>query len=140
MKKDTSEMLKALENYDTFQEFISKSGEEVTKKELSKNLEELLKKHGIKKSEAVRRSEINEIYAYQIFAGSRVPERTKLLCIAVGMRLSLEEVQQLLKTSGYAPLYIKLPFDCIVAFGIHKGYTLLEINSLLYEYGLETLG
>ena len=140
MKKDTSEMLKELEKCSNFKEFISQNQENIEKTELHENLEALLKKYNIKKSEAVKASEINEIYAYQIFAGSRMPDRSKLLCIAIGMGLPLQEVQLLLRQSGYAPLYVKNPFDCIIAFGIHKGYKLIKINGLLYEYGLDTLG
>jgi len=140
MVKDTSQMLLELENCSDFKEFLNENSENIVKKELSLCLNELLKQHNIKKSAAVRHSEINEIYAYQIFAGSRVPERNKLLCICIGMGLELSEVQTLLKTTGYAPLYVKNPFDCTVAFGIHKKLKLLEINALLYENGLDTLG
>lgn len=140
MKKDTSEMLKELEACSDFKEFFSENKDSLAKKELHENLEALLKKYNIKKADAVRASEINEIYAYQIFAGSRMPDRKKLLCIAIGMGLPLREVQLLLRSSGYAQLYVKNPFDCIIAFGIHKGYKLIKINGLLYEYGLETLG
>lgn len=139
MVKDTSEMLKELENCSDFKEFLRDNNEHIIKKELSNSLTELLKKYNIKKSEAISRSEINEIYAYQIFAGSRIPERVKLLCIIIGIGLELEEAQTLLKTTGYAPLYIKDPFDCIVAFGLHKKMNLIEINGLLYENGLKTL-
>ena len=140
MKKDTSEMLKELETCSDFKEFFYENKDCLTKKELHENLEVLLKKYNIKKADAVRASEINEIYAYQIFAGSRMPDRKKLLCIAIGMGLPLYEVQLLLRSSGYAQLYVKNPSDCIITFGIHKGYKLIKINGLLYEYGLETLG
>lgn len=140
MKKDTSEMLKELETCSDFREFFNQNQDNIMKCKLCENLEALLKKHNIKKAAAVKASEINEIYAYQIFAGSRMPDRSKLLCIAIGMGLPLQEVQLLLRQSGYAPLYVKNPFDCIIAFGIHKGYKLIKINGLLYEYGLDTLG
>lgn len=140
MKKDTSEMLKELETCSDFKEFFNQNQDNIMKCKLCENLEALLKKHNIKKADAVKASEINEIYAYQIFAGSRMPDRSKLLCIAIGMGLPLQEVQLLLRQSGYAPLYVKNPFDCIIAFGIHKGYKLIKINGLLYEYGLDTLG
>ncbi len=140
MKKSTSEMLKELEACSDFKEFFNENSDSIVKKKLCENLKELLKKYNIKKSVAVKNSEINEIYAYQIFAGSRLPDRSKLLCIAIGMNLPLEEVQLLLRSSGYAPLYIKDPFDCIIAFGIHKNHKLIQINSLLYEYGFNTLG
>lgn len=119
---------------------MNSNKDNITQTDLRNNLEALLKKYDIKKAEAVKASELNEIYAYQIFAGSRKPERSKLLCIAIGMGLPLEEVQKLLRSSGYAPLYVKIPFDCIVAFGIYKGYNLIKINGMLYEYGFDTLG
>lgn len=140
MKKDTSEMLSELEKCSNFRDFLNSNKDNITQTELRDNLEALLKKYGIKKAEAVKASELNEIYAYQIFAGSRKPDRSKLLCIAVGMGLPLEETQRLLRSSGYAPLYVKIPFDCIVAFGIYKGYNLIKINGMLYEYGFDTLG
>ncbi len=140
MKKDTSEMLSELEKCSNFKDFLNSNRDNITQTELRDNLEALLKKYGIKKAEAVKASELNEIYAYQIFAGSRKPDRSKLLCIAVGMGLPLEEIQRLLRSSGYAPLYVKIPFDCIVAFGIYKGYNLIKINGMLYEYGFDTLG
>ena len=34
------------------------------------------------------------------------------------MGLSLDETQNLLKCAGYAPLYARLPFDCIVIYAI----------------------
>ena len=99
-----------------------------------------MKKYDIKKSQVIRAAEMSEVYAYQIFSGLRVPERKKLLCLAIGMTLNLEEVQALLKCAGYSQLYVKLPFDSIVLYGICKNLSVVEINELLFEYGLETLG
>ena len=69
-----------------------------------------------------------------------MPERKKLLCLAVGMGLNIEQTQQLLKCAGYPQLYVKLPFDSIVLYGLCKGLPVVQINELLYTYGLETLG
>ena len=107
---------------------------------LSMLLERLLEEKGLKKSVVIKRAELAEVYGYQIFSGLRVPERKKLLCLAIGMELNLEQVQTLLKCAGYSMLYVKIPFDSIVLFGICKRLSVVEINELLYEYGLETLG
>ena len=97
-------------------------------------------KYGLKKSQVIRAAEMSEVYAYQIFSGLRVPERKKLLCLAVAMKLTLDDVQTLLKCAGYSTLYVKLPFDSIVLYGVCKKLSVVEINEILYEYGLETLG
>ena len=56
------------------------------------------------------------------------------------MKLSLDEVQTLLKSAGYPALYVKLPFDSVVLYGICKRLSVVEINEILFEYELETLG
>ena len=138
--KDTSKMLEELQGYTDFNCFYNQNGAFVSKASLSQYLETLLKEHDMKKIDVIKRSELSEIYAYQIFSGVRMPERRKLLALAVGMQLSLDEVQCLLKCASYAQLYVKNSFDCIVMFGICKGYTVQRINEVLYEYGMETLG
>ncbi len=80
------------------------------------------------------------MYAYQIFSGLRVPERKKLLCLAIGMTLNIEETQTLLKAAGYPPLYVKIPFDSIILYGLCRRLTIAETNDLLFENGIEMLG
>ncbi len=133
-------MLEELQSCSDFKNFYTENSDSIVKASLSEYLAELVEKHSIKKSEAIRRSEISEIYGYQIFSGVRVPERKKLLSLAVGMGLDLNEVQQLLKCSGYATLYAKNTFDCIVIFGICKNLSVMEINEILFDYELPTLG
>ncbi len=141
MKKSTAELLEELKSCTEFKSFYKENGDELLPTaELSHYLNELVKKHGIKKSEAIKRSELSEVYAYQIFSGIRVPERKKLLSLAVGMELELDEIQNLLRCSGYAPLYAKNTFDCIVIYGICKKLSVADINFILFDYELETLG
>ena len=138
--KDTSKMLDELQGCSDFNRFYQSNEDSLITKTLSDLLGELIQKHNIKKAEAIRGSELSEDYAYQIFSGLRVPERKKLLSLAIGMRLNLEEIQTLLKSAGYAQLYVKNTFDCILVYGICKKMTVSEINYLLFDYGMETLG
>ena len=50
MVKDTSEMLKELENFSNFKDFMNENGDNIAKKDLSENLNALLLKYGIKNS------------------------------------------------------------------------------------------
>ncbi len=140
MKKDTSKMLQELQDCSDFKRFYQCNEDFLVTQSLSELLSELLKKHNIKKAEAIRGSELSDDYAYQIFSGLRVPERKKLLCLTIGMGLNLEEIQTLLKTAGYAQLYVKNTFDCILVYGICKKMTVSQINYVLFDYGMETLG
>ena len=140
MQKDTSKIVEELGLCPDFKTFYNENKQYLIITTLSEMLEQLLNKKGLKKSDVIKQSEMSEVYGYQIFSGIRVPERNKLLCLAVAMGLNIDEMQTLLKTAGYTPLYVKLPFDSVVLYGICKGMSVIEINELLYEYGLDTLG
>ena len=140
MQKDTSEIVKELGLFPDFQTFYDENKEYMVTGDLAQLLAELLHIKGLKKSQVIRSAELSEIYGYQIFSGVRVPERRKLLCLAVGMELNIEQTQNLLKCAGYAPLYVKRPADSVVLYGLCKGLSVLQINELLYKYDLETLG
>ena len=140
MQKDTSKIVEELGLCPDFQTFYKENRDCMISGDLSALLAQLLESKGLKKSQVIKKAEIAEVYGYQIFSGVRIPERKKLLCLAVGMRLNIEQTQQLLKCAGYSQLYVKLPFDSIVLYGLCKELSVVQINELLYEYELETLG
>lgn len=140
MEKDTAKIVEELGLCPDFQTFYQENKDYMISGSLSAFLAQLLESKGLKKAQVIKNAELAEVYGYQIFSGIRVPERKKLLCLAVGMQLNIAEVQQLLKCAGYSQLYVKLPFDSILLYGFCKQLSVTQINELLYEYGLETLG
>ena len=140
MGKDTSKIVEELGLSPDFKTFYRENKDYMVTSSLSDLLAQLLMEKGLKKAQVIKNAELSEVYGYQIFSGIRVPERKKLLCLAVGMGLNIEEAQQLLKCAGYSQLYVKLPFDSVVLYGLCKELSVVQINELLYEYGLETLG
>ena len=140
MHKDTSKIVEELGLCADFKTFYDENKSYLVNEPLNAMLNSLLESKQLKKAEVIKKAELSEVYAYQIFSGRRVPERNKLLCLTIAMMLNLDETQSLLKCAGYSPLYVKLPFDSIVLYGICKRMSVVEINELLYEYGLDTLG
>ena len=140
MKKDTAKIVEELNLSPDFKTFYNENKKYLITDNLSTMLDRLLKEKNLKKSTVIKAAEISEVYAYQIFSGLRVPERNKLLCLGVAMSLNLDEIQTLLKCAGYAPLYVKLPFDSILIYGICNKLSVVEINEILFDYELETLG
>lgn len=140
MEKNTSKIVEELGLCPDFKTFYQENKDYMVTSTLADLLEQLLAKKGLKKAQVIKSSELSEVYGYQIFSGIRVPERKKLLCLAVGMELNIDETQQLLKCAGYSQLYVKLPFDSVVLYGLCKGLSVVQINELLYTYELETLG
>lgn len=140
MKKDTSNLLEELNLCADFSTFYEENQDQLVSSSLPRLLEDLIKQKGLKKAHVFKRAELSEAYGYQIFSGFRAPERNKVLCLAVGMGLTAEETQALLRGAGYSTLYVKRPTDCVVLYGICHKLSVAEINTMLYEYHLETLG
>ena len=140
MNKDTSEIVKELELSPDFHTFYETNKDYMLADTLAQLLNKLLETTGLKKSQVIRDAEISEVYGYQIFSGIRMPERKKLLSLAIAMHLDIPQTQLLLKKAGYSQLYVKQPFDSVVMYGLCKELCILQINEILYSYGLETLG
>lgn len=140
MQKDTAKILEELKLCADFKTFYNENCDHMIKENLSALLNRHITEKRLKKSQVIKNAELSEVYAYQIFSGLRTPERKKLLCLAIGMELNLDETQSLLKCAGYSPLYVKRPFDSIIIYGICKELSVVEINALLFNYDLGTLG
>lgn len=82
---------------------------------------------------------IDPSYCYQIFRGIRMPNRNKILQIAIVLQLPLTEVNRLLKLAGKHSLYIKDLRDTIIIHGFHKKLSLDDLECLLIEKGCDSL-
>ena len=96
-------------------------------------LNRLLGAKKLKKADVIKTSGLNKVYGYQIFSGIKNPSRDKLLAIAVAMKLSLDECQQLLRIARVNELYAKNKRDSIIIFGLVKQLDITEPSDLLYD-------
>ena len=137
--KPTGEIEKELAAAPDLGEYLSESRDIFTTESIRDLLQDLHKKSNLTKAEIARRSGVSSVYLHQLFAGKRNPSRDKLICLSIGMGISLEDAQQLLKRSGYAELYAKDKRDAIILYGILHGQTLHEINDVLFDQEVDTL-
>ncbi len=139
--KTTTVLLKELSSIASFDEFVNKNKDFMLSKSIAEHLNDLLKEKGLAKAEVIKKSELNENYAYQLFSGlKKSPTRDKLICIAIGMQLTADETNGLLKLAGMLPLYPKNIRDSLILFGINKGYSVCRINEMLFDKNENTLG
>ena len=139
--KKTDDLLKELSNADSINDFLSGNENNFIDISVSAYLNKLLTEKNLKKSDVIRKSELSEIYAYQVFSGTKInPNRDKLICLAFGMGLNVAETQQMLKSCGLPFLYAKRKRDSIIIFSLGKGLSVVEANELLYNSDEATLG
>ena len=139
MKKATEELLNELKEAKAIDEFASANEEEFETLSLPEVLEQMLEKYKKVKIEVIKAARFDYTYGYQIFDGRKRPKREKLLQMAFGFPLCLEDTNRLLRAGGVAGLYVRCKRDVICMYCLHKGMTLEECNSYLYQLGEETL-
>ncbi|MCM1327994.1 MAG: helix-turn-helix transcriptional regulator [Ruminococcus sp.] len=138
-EKSTDEMWNEIKSADDYESFAADNAEEFTAKDISDCLNELLTEKGIDLKDAVKKSGIERTYAYHIFSGKKVPSRDKLIAIAFGMGLDLEETQRLLKRTRNRPLYPKDERDAIIIYSLLNGLQTDITNERLYERGFDLI-
>lgn len=140
MQKSTTELLNELKNFDSFKEYEKINKNSMINKTLSQYLCDLLEEKHLKKSDVIRKGELNESYAYQMFSGVKsTPSKDKLICLSIGMNLSVDETNSLLKLAGLSPLYPRIKRDSIIIINMNNKKSVVEINEELYNEGEETL-
>lgn len=101
-------------------------------------LNQLIERYHLSKGRLVTASGLSKSYAYEIFAGFKVPTRDKILQLILSIHSTLDESQHLIVLGGYSPLSPKVQRDAAVIFGIEHQLSLVHINDLLYDLGLDT--
>lgn len=127
--KQTDELLKTIKSSRDLDGFLDK--QEFIKVNISEYLNHLIEEKQFIKSEVIKRSCLDRVYAYQILSGTRTPSRDKLIQFAFGMELDFDEIQKLLKYNGFAPLYAKNRRDSIIIFAINEKVSVVELNIML---------
>jgi len=139
MIKDSKDLQKELMNAPDLSRFLSENQEVFNNKGFAELLQELFTKKGISKAALAKNAGMSEVYLYQIFSGSRNPSRNRILCLCFGLAATLDETQDMLKSSGQAQLYAKDRRDAIIIYGLSRAMTLPEINDKLFSEHEETL-
>ena len=107
MKKATEELLNKLKETKAISDFISENAAEFEVISLTELLAQMLDKHGKSKIDVIKAARLDYTYGYQIFDGRKRPKREKLLQIAFGFPLSLEDTNRLLRAGGVKGLYVR---------------------------------
>ena len=138
-EKSTGDLSQELMSQPNLDQYITENETFFADLDITEFLSKLYEKCDLSKAELARQAEMSEVYLHQVFSGRRRPSRDRLLCLCIGMKADLEEIQQLLKQVGYAPIYLKLKRDAIIGYGILHRMPLTEINDKLFSENEKTL-
>ena len=131
--KSTDDLKQELMSDSDIDSYIKENESYFVDRSVTEMLTGFYERRNMTKSQLAQRSCMSEIYLHQIFSGRRKPSRDKILCLCIGMDLSIEDTQRLLKEASFAQLYPRIRREAIIYHGIVHHTTLNEINDKLFE-------
>ena len=132
MNISTTELLNRLTQTNDINTFVDEYENEFMVLSCTELLNELLADKKLSLAEVVKRSGQSD-YVYKVFRGERKPSRDILIAIAVGMGLSVDQTQLLLRVSKLAALDPRDRRDSVIIYGLKEELEIAKINDLLYE-------
>ena len=139
MGKATEELVTELKQARMLGDFLTENMQEFEERTLAEILGQLLEKYEKTRIEVIKAARLDYTYGYQIFDGKKRPRREKLLQLAFGFPLSLEDTERMLCVGGVNGLCIRNRKDAICMYCLYHEMTLEECNSYLYQWEEETL-
>ena len=92
-----------------------------------------------KRSDVIRKAELNTTFAYQIFAGERHASRNKLIQLAFGLELDVGLMNEFIERGGANALDPRNSRDVAIAFCRSRNMTVAECDETLYQAELAPL-
>ena len=135
MVKSTEELWHELMSANKVGDYLQQNQEELKSPDLGLYLRTLLAEKHLRRAKVIRAANLEMSYGYRLFDGSKLhPGRDKVLALAIGLQLTPEETDHLLKYAGLRGLYPRDRRDSIIQFGLQKGHNLTTINQTLLAY------
>lgn len=104
-----------------------------------KHLQKLINKKGLKNSQVYAAANISKQYFSKLLKGQVKPSKEKVLALAVGLMLNIDETVDFLRIAGYALSPISQTDTIVEYFIRNKDYNVLKIDIVLFDYGLDPL-
>jgi len=98
-----------------------------------------LAEKGVERGAAVRQSRLNPTFAYQIMSGARHASRDKLIQLAFGLDLDIDESCDLLERGGSSALRPSCCRDAAIAYCLEKSLGVDACDDLLWAIGEKTI-
>ena len=137
---NTEELTNKLKQCDDIDTFMEENANEFNEDAFKEFLGSLLLKSKSNKTKLATEIGMSTSYVSEIFRGDKTaPGKDVLLRIAFGLKLALDEVNRLLVLGGKAPLRSKLRRDAIVIYSIENGFSLAQVDDLLFHYNQPTI-
>ena len=138
MSLNTTQLLNKLSNAKDIKAFIIEYEQEFRNITWQEFLTDIINEKKIYPADIAKRSGQGE-YVYKVIRGERKPSRDVCIAMSIGMALSLDESQLLLRVFKWAILDPRDKRDSIIMYSIKEKRSIEQTNDLLYDMEQQTL-
>lgn len=108
---------------------------QIERKTFGDRLVELCDQYGVTTGTLQKNVAISKQQFYSILNGTRNPSKETVLKVALTLKITLDETNELLKLAKHKELYPKIKDDTVIIFGIKNKKDIGDIQLLLTEIG-----
>jgi hypothetical protein len=134
-RNPTSALLRMLDSASSIDAFIDAHEADLAVMPFHERVAALAQEKKLTVAQIIQQAMMNESYCYQLFKGTRKPSRDKILQLAFGMALNLEQTNGLLRAAQKSELYCRNKRDAVIMFGLNNRKSILEIEEILLDKG-----
>lgn len=138
MSLNTTQLLNKLSSATDIKAFISEYEQEFRSITWQEFLNDIIREKAISSTDVAKRSGQGE-YVYKVIRGERKPSRDVCIAMSIGMALTLDETQLLLRVFKWAILDPRDKRDSIIMYSLKEKHTIDQTNDLLYDMEQQTL-
>lgn len=138
-KNKTSTLLRNIFKAPNLERFIAKNSDEMEIPTFHAYITELCQSKGQVPERIIKQASIERTYGHQLFNGTRKPSRDKVIQLAFGFGLAVDETQKLLRIAQKSMLYPKIERDAAILFCLFNKKDVFETQGILQELGLTLL-
>ncbi len=119
---NTSALLRKLAKTADFHTFLKNCEDVLLEATFPEYLSELCEKKGLIPEHVIKAAQIDRTYGHQLFNGTRKPSRDKVIQLAFGFAMTVDEAQCLLRIAEKNPLYPRIKRDAAILFSCPEAW------------------
>lgn len=139
-QENTSSLLNGIFQASSLSKFLAEHEASLRLPTLPAYLNTLCQTKGLERCEVVKRAGIDRSFGFQIFQGTKCPSRDKIIQLAIGFGMGLDEAQELIKISQKTALYPRVKRDAAIIYCLNRHLDFTDTQAVLSGMKLAILG
>jgi hypothetical protein len=138
-KITTSKLLSRIFKANSINSYLDENDSQMDNAPFHEYIQKLCAERGAIPAEIINKADLSRSFGHQLFNGIRKPSRDKVVQLAFGFEMGLDEAQQLLKKAQERTLHPRVRRDAVIIYALSHNHTVDDLHNTLGELHLPPL-